>query len=330
MARTDVQSFSAFIFELYERAETQDQLALFQWSSETLARTVHADCAWCGWSDHTTEDVQVLGAVSHNLPADYYHYWLTMKDEDLLSRDFVGWRRKVATYNRQGARQTDGMVSISDRYHIKQMSSFIAVDRNSLITLFLSLYHGGPAPTPMTAGETQYVKAALDHVLRASTLIDTSMRETPRLIVNGQGRILTSSLGAERILREWGPQWQSKSLPDLVTTALSETRSSNFSRAGLRIERRQIQNINGPPLFTVTLRRDDRGDTLTDRERQVAQKITFGLTHKEIARDLDISPATVRNHTQSVLTKLGAPNKAALAAIIASSRNFHQRSGDSP
>jgi DNA-binding NarL/FixJ family response regulator len=323
---TDVQSFSAFIFELYERAETQDQLALFQWSAETLARTVHADSAWCGWSDHTTEDVQVLGAVSHNLPSDFYRYWLTMKDEDLLSRDFVGWRRKVAIYRREGERQTDGMVAIADRYDLKQMSAFLAVDRNSLITLFLSLYRGGRGARPMTREETQYVRAALDHVLRASALVDASMRDTPRLIVNAQGRILTSSVGAERILRERWPQWKLKSLPDLLTKALSETRPGNFSRGELRVERRQIENIAGPPLFTVSLRRDDRGDILTDRERQIAEKITFGLTHKEIARKLDISPATVRNHTQSVLTKLGAPNKAALAAIIASSRYFNQRS----
>jgi DNA-binding CsgD family transcriptional regulator len=327
---TDVRSFSAFIFELYERAETQDPLALLEWSAGTLARTVHADCAWCGWADHTSEDVQVYGAISHNLPPDYYQYWLTMKDEDLLSQDLVGWRRKVAIYSRQGERQTDGIIGLADRYHLKELSAFVAHDRNSSVSLFLSLYRSGRPTTPMREEETQYVSAALDHVLRASALVDKSMGATTRLIVNERGRILTSSLSAERILREWSPQWKSKLLPDVLTTALSQTRSSHFSRAGLRVERRQIQNIAGPPLFTVTLRRDDREDTLTDRERQIAEKITFGLTHKEIARNLDISPATVRNHTQSVLTKLGARNKAALAAIIASSRNLNQPSWDSP
>jgi len=53
-----------------------------------------------------------------------------------------------------------------------------------------------------------------------------------------------------------------------------------------------------------------------DRERQIAEKPALALTHKETARELDISPATVRNHTQSALSKLGAPNKTAMAATI--------------
>jgi DNA-binding CsgD family transcriptional regulator len=330
MARsTDVQSFSAFIFELYERAETEDSLALLEWSAETLAQTVHADCHRCGWLDLTCEDVEVYGVVSHNLPPDYYQYWRTMRDEDLLARDLAGLRRKVAIYDRQGERQTDGMIALADRYHLKQMVAFVAYDRSSSVSFFLSLYRSGRGARPLHEEETKYVSAALDHVRRASAFADTFMAETPRLIVNERGRIVTSSLNAERILRERWPQWKSTNLPDLVTTALSQTRSSDFSRDGFSVEKRQIPNIAGPPLFSVTFRLDDRRNTLTDRERQIAERITLGLTHKEIARDLDISPATVRNHTQSALTKLGAPNKAALAAIILSSRNFTQPSGSS-
>jgi DNA-binding NarL/FixJ family response regulator len=69
-------------------------------------------------------------------------------------------------------------------------------------------------------------------------------------------------------------------------------------------------------LFYLTLRGIDPYSQLTARERQIVDHIVNGLTHKEIARSLEISPATVRNHTQAVLTKLGARNKAALIKII--------------
>lgn len=51
------------------------------------------------------------------------------------------------------------------------------------------------------------------------------------------------------------------------------------------------------------------GDDLTSREREVLQLLAGGLSAAQIAARLEISPVTVRNHTQNVLTKLGAHSK---------------------
>jgi DNA-binding NarL/FixJ family response regulator len=84
----------------------------------------------------------------------------------------------------------------------------------------------------------------------------------------------------------------------------------------VRFERRAAPQFSGPPLFYLTLRGIDPCSHLTARERQIVDNIIDGLTHKEIARSLGISPATVRNHTQAILTKLGAHNKAALIKMV--------------
>lgn len=41
-----------------------------------------------------------------------------------------------------------------------------------------------------------------------------------------------------------------------------------------------------------------------------------GLTHKEIARLLELSPATVRTHLTSSCRRLGVKNKAQMAALV--------------
>jgi NarL family two-component system response regulator LiaR len=51
------------------------------------------------------------------------------------------------------------------------------------------------------------------------------------------------------------------------------------------------------------------GHDLTDREREVLALLVQGKTNKEIARELTLSPATVRAYVSNILSKLGAGNR---------------------
>jgi DNA-binding NarL/FixJ family response regulator len=64
------------------------------------------------------------------------------------------------------------------------------------------------------------------------------------------------------------------------------------------------------------------GERLTSREIQILRLISQGLSNKEIARELGISVATVKNHVHSVLEKLGVQSRSQAAARI-TSRDFH-------
>jgi DNA-binding NarL/FixJ family response regulator len=50
---------------------------------------------------------------------------------------------------------------------------------------------------------------------------------------------------------------------------------------------------------------------LSPREIEVLQLLASGLSNKDIARQLGISPKTVGNHVEHVYTKIGADNRAA-------------------
>ena len=56
--------------------------------------------------------------------------------------------------------------------------------------------------------------------------------------------------------------------------------------------------------------------SLTPRELEIASLISDGLSNKEIARDLRIGPATVKNHVHNILDKLGVRRRAAIASRV--------------
>lgn len=68
-------------------------------------------------------------------------------------------------------------------------------------------------------------------------------------------------------------------------------------------------------LARLSSRHTGVGADLTDRERQVLRSIVEGLNNAEIAGRLVLSVHTVRNHVQSILTKLGAHSKLEASAI---------------
>lgn len=62
-------------------------------------------------------------------------------------------------------------------------------------------------------------------------------------------------------------------------------------------------------------READLSRLLTARERDVVERIARGLTNKEIARELDISPATVKVHVERIIGKLGVADRTQAAVL---------------
>lgn len=61
---------------------------------------------------------------------------------------------------------------------------------------------------------------------------------------------------------------------------------------------------------------ENRIGCLTERERQVLERVAAGERNAEIAASLGISPLTVRKHLENVFAKLGVENRTAAAAML--------------
>jgi len=59
-------------------------------------------------------------------------------------------------------------------------------------------------------------------------------------------------------------------------------------------------------------------EDLTPRQIEILKLLRHGLSNKEIARKLDLSPFTVRSHVSALMKNLGVSNRAAASALAAS------------
>jgi len=70
-----------------------------------------------------------------------------------------------------------------------------------------------------------------------------------------------------------------------------------------------------------------RMDTLSERERQVLDRVVQGQPNKIIARDLGISPRTVEIYRAKLMTKMEADNLAALVRMALAAEAVQKRGG---
>ncbi len=64
-----------------------------------------------------------------------------------------------------------------------------------------------------------------------------------------------------------------------------------------------------------------RLDTLTERERAVAEAVAAGLSNAAVAASLFLGEATVKTHVSRILTKTGTENRVQIALLVYESRS---------
>jgi DNA-binding NarL/FixJ family response regulator len=71
----------------------------------------------------------------------------------------------------------------------------------------------------------------------------------------------------------------------------------------------------------VVARPVPRGSALTPRELEIAELVALGLTNRQIAERLFISPGTVRIHVERILGKLGRTSRVQIATWVVEERS---------
>lgn len=120
------------------------------------------------------------------------------------------------------------------------------------------------------------------------------------------------SLLAARARFEMAQLTREKDRPAAITWARAAFAS--FERMGARHDADQAANFLRQ-MGVATSSRARTKSSLTVREQEVLEFLGQGLTNREIAERLVVSPKTVEHHVSQILAKLGARSRAEAAAI---------------
>jgi len=316
-----IASFSRFITDMNHRARSDDAEGLARWAVSELSDTLGFDAAWYGWATLRREGVEVYANTTFNLPENYYRNWLRMSDQDLLARSMIENPGYVATYDRGQSRQTDGMADLSDNYGLRRMATAMNGHYGDFANFYISSYRNGKTARAFNAEERDFLQCAVNHLSSAMKL---STSEPGRPVVPGSVTILASRDGIgllclEALREQFGdvwPRWTGDNLPEQLASLISRPGTHILPDRDLVVTVETTANFQDMDLRRLTLRRLNRFDLLTKREREVARELAGGKSAKEVARHLGLAPATVRNQTQSIYQKLEVDNRAALVAAV--------------
>ncbi|MFE8070497.1 helix-turn-helix transcriptional regulator [Marinobacteraceae bacterium S3BR75-40.1] len=266
--------------------------------------------AWGGgWaSDRRITEVTVVNqdpalfeewmAVSHLDP--YCDLTLRHLNRSFRFEDVDDYRNSLA-YNEHWKR--------FDAHHM--LSTIMAEPLDGYVS-FIGLCRAPDAPayTPQQQQLKQLLMPHLSqalHLNRAHFLEGLDHGEEGLALVDGGG-VVKASRG--RMLAWMRELWlQQRNIPAAVMAELRHTGHWRHPRYCL----------SASPVghcWLLRMRAATAADCLTPREAEVASLYALGRTHKEVARELSIAPATVRNQLAQIYRKLGVSDKAALSLCL--------------
>lgn len=287
-----------------------------------LEPAVAFDSGWWGIANPQAGQVSVMQGHLHRLPPEFIEDWWGIADVDSLARRCAE-QPGVTVLDDGSATGMPAEDAFDARYDLAGALSTLLPDESTGLYSFLSLFRGQRSPA-FTEAERGLVELLMPHLVQAE---QTHWRLGLGRQFNHAGEwqaqadeagyLLQASPDFCQLLVREFPAWPGGPLPEPLRPLLAAGQG--------RWQGRQIEASVDPladgaraspaARCRVTLRQRI-GHGLTRREETIARAYAAGDSYKEIARQLGLSPATVRGYLRECYLKLGVSNKAALGGVF--------------
>lgn len=324
-ATVDPSDLSAILLRLYRLAHERP-IDDFQDAALDLMREVLPFDS-CMWGTATTTPVGIDIHTIHllNQPGEMLSAYEEIKHLDTVAQAVTLAGRSTVTGNLKDWYSQREQAPFLDHGARFEQANFLVttdVDLSTQFAHWISLFRADEGAR-CTDQETRLLALLAPHVMQALSLNRVvHLNQLTAIAAHGErGRAISDVRGVlhhadaafESLMKTEWTGWGGQRLPGgLLGTFLSghTEHRGRFTVVSLRQEQ---------GLLFLCARPRTPVDSLTPRERLVAELAAQGSTHKEIAQTLQRSPATVRNQLRAVYDKLEITHVAGLVDALRNS-----------
>lgn len=280
-----------------------------QYSLDAARAIIDFDFAIWGTGDGLRRELHSGRVIDQT--DDLFKTWEPIKEVDPFANLVIGNTGQTSTTD-----QIPGFHSASayrehwGLYQARSMISTMRIDPTTGLHVFLTLARDR-LNTRYTEAEIRFKHLLTRHLFLAAGHNDHNqlgVRAAVMALIDSRGLVHASSHQfCDRVRNEWGRS-AVRCLPERVNESLwcqgsycSPYLVLNSEPAGSRL---LVRIAFRPP------------HTLSPREQEVAMAYAQGKSYKEVARDLGVSPTTVRSHLSRTYQKLKVHDKGALATWL--------------
>ncbi|PJI47519.1 MAG: hypothetical protein CTR55_19075 [Pseudomonas sp.] len=296
----------------WHRLSAQSTLESFRSSALALLEEhLPISAAWWGVAHLRGGSPQVLQSYLHRLPAGFADDWLCSAELDELAHTVIEHPGVTVRYSSYEAPE-----DFDASYGIASALSTAIPVRDTGLVHFLSIYRDDSLPL-FTEDDRALVELLIPHLFLAEE--KQALATSPSEQANA--RQLTATVSKQawleqatpafcQVLMAEFPEWFGGHLPSAL---LGMVHLGAGEWQGRTLDVSVSQGEDGSCHLSLQLR---VSLGLTRREEMVARAYAAGGSHKEIARDLGLKPATVRGYLQQCYLKLNVSNKISLGEAL--------------
>jgi DNA-binding CsgD family transcriptional regulator len=315
------EAFSRLLLELY-RVARETPIDTFEDRAINLIRPlIGFERSIWGIGETTPLGFNILNIhPDHDEPEEMLHHYEEVAYQDTAAFEVMQNRGKAIAFHSPTVfkeRDKSGVRALVNRF--KHQNMLVVSDRsNSRFVQWMSLYRADER-SYYTEEERLLCELIAPHMMEALTTnraihmdqIGIDQRHYARGFTDRKGVLQFSEPNLETLIQlEW-PSWNGPLLPPFLMESLATHGEGRFLGKNI-----VICSVPQKTFLFLGARKRCNADGLSLRELEVARQIADGLSHKEVAKLLNISPATVRNHTKSIYEKLEINNKVQLVIAL--------------
>lgn len=314
---TSIEAFSNALLALHALARRSPPHRLLGEALSQFRTLVPFDAAWWGEcsAPRGAEPPASWQHGSLGLPASFAQEWNAVSAADVFARDSIAALGRVCRVsgNDDEAEEVRRFSRRHDLFHAMAITSELP---DSGLMFFVVLYRG-ERREPFDDAQALLFGQYCRHLQQQWTArLQDAMR---RMLAGGarstalcepDGRLLYIGLDVASLLARQFPGWQGTQLPDALAPRLARAPCT------LRLGRRALAVRPCGGLLALALGQAQRQEPIAPREREAALLYAAGESYKAIARQLGLSPATVRTYLRDVYARLGVRTKLELRELL--------------